>query len=587
MKWKFFLLAMLAFSYEGYNQNESIFKDASIYLVGNSDDTAKYLNFNPLINFSLNKQIIFSEKLNNNSSFFWVFQDTSRLGKKLLDIKYGRNTLEINRGNITKNGVEILVDLDTCSTKIRSFITGMKLNKCKNEICLNEGTLKEGPNCYEFIYFPEIVDEIKARKIESSLSVKYGISLTEGVYINSIGDTLWDILLSSPYNKNITGIGRDDFLNLNQSKSHNINDKYLTIEVTQGHYLYDHDYIMWADNGKTFPTRLISDPKIERREWLIKNYSNSSKRIDVRLDTLALIKDQIGKNNTVWLLNWRENYTIQNCLFHKPQNTGGTYSFPSIFLKPKEDESFFTFLVAPDFFALKNEVSSACEEFDLHDILIRIVGGEAPYSISLSNSKNNITRLIDDSLMLFNNLTPDEYIFTINDRSGNCFTDKIKIDAVFQRKVIDDSYIIANKDVLEVIPFISNNNYDYSWYKEDEVISKEKNLKLNEDGDYKLILKNIAGCQSEYPFKVSLIPQLDINISPNPAFSLEPITISFNSPLTEMGELAIYDSQFKLVQSMKLQIDDIDKSIVFQNPGLYLLKLRLNGAIYTSKLIII
>lgn len=85
-------------------------------------------------------------------------------------------------------------------------------------------------NFCAMLYFPGKLNYRHQQLLESALAIRYG-ALLHGPYINSLSDTLWNPLGGdSLYSSGICGIGRDDSLSLQQSKSIIRND-YLTIET--------------------------------------------------------------------------------------------------------------------------------------------------------------------------------------------------------------------------------------------------------------------------------------------------------------------------------------------------------------------
>ena len=109
------------------------------------------------------------------------------------------------------------------------------------------------------------------RRIESSLAIKYGITLgTIGVpqnYIASNGAIIWNAASNTGFNRNVAGIGRDDVSKLNQKQSKSVNTGvFLTIGLgtispvnTANTNAFDSDanYLIWGDNGAGMNTAII------------------------------------------------------------------------------------------------------------------------------------------------------------------------------------------------------------------------------------------------------------------------------------------------------------------------------------------
>jgi len=83
----------------------------------------------------------------------------------------------------------------------------------------------------------DTMSQANLNKIHSYLAIKYGLKLYGGTgntksnvnYVNSDGNTVWNIATNNIYNNNIFGIGRDDASGLYQKQSKSVEDKTLTI----------------------------------------------------------------------------------------------------------------------------------------------------------------------------------------------------------------------------------------------------------------------------------------------------------------------------------------------------------------------
>lgn len=72
------------------------------------------------------------------------------------------------------------------------------------------------------------------QQIESYLALKYGLTLSPATpvdYLASDGSKFWDATLNTGYNRNITGVGRDNGSSLLQKQSVSTDDKYLAIAL--------------------------------------------------------------------------------------------------------------------------------------------------------------------------------------------------------------------------------------------------------------------------------------------------------------------------------------------------------------------
>ena len=81
-------------------------------------------------------------------------------------------------------------------------------------------------NIAELIVYDRLLSRKQRNKIESYLSIKYGISLPlDAKYYNSQGEAIWTPSQHGEFVHNVTGIGRDDESGLLQKQSTNQYDE--------------------------------------------------------------------------------------------------------------------------------------------------------------------------------------------------------------------------------------------------------------------------------------------------------------------------------------------------------------------------
>lgn len=148
-----------------------------------------------------------------------------------------------------------------------SFIESMpNRNRVKRDdgnVLIGSKTIKDDwleGGVAEVIVYDRLVSTEQRQRIESYLSIKYGVSLPEtSDYFRSDGFNITDGLLNTNYKKRITGIGRDDGSDLYQKQSKNVqSDIDLTLSlgaltnmnVNNSNTLQNHSFILWSDNDK-------------------------------------------------------------------------------------------------------------------------------------------------------------------------------------------------------------------------------------------------------------------------------------------------------------------------------------------------
>ncbi|MEM6698825.1 MAG: hypothetical protein AAF599_10545, partial [Bacteroidota bacterium] len=103
----------------------------------------------------------------------------------------------------------------------------------------------------EVIAFADALDANEKARVESYLAIKYGLSLDQTTpqnYVDGQNNTIFD---NTGYTMNVTGIGQDNCLGLNQSISRTANIEERVITISSPSTLEDGDYLVFGDNGLT------------------------------------------------------------------------------------------------------------------------------------------------------------------------------------------------------------------------------------------------------------------------------------------------------------------------------------------------
>lgn len=156
----------------------------------------------------------------------------------------------------------------------------------------------------EVILYPYLLDTDQRNRVESYLSLKYGISLPDSSnYVRSDGDSIWIADEHLEYRHHMTGIGRDDEGGLYQKQSHNLYggiDLTLGLESIEAYNdqnaagIADYSYLLWADND-SLAAFVVLDPdtpdvKLMKRIWEANVIGGDirTKTIQVRMDTTGI-----------------------------------------------------------------------------------------------------------------------------------------------------------------------------------------------------------------------------------------------------------------------------------------------------------
>ena len=196
------------------------------------------------------------------------------------------------------------------STYVRRGVHGTSENESNKDIAIQFGnaTYHTSPGqspglIAEFIVYETILKEKEIARIESYLAVKYGITLQKD-YVNSAGQTIWNLKNEALYSNNIAGIGRDDNSTLYQKQGTSCSapgqliigaNKIALSNSKNTSRLNDKDYLIWGDNAGdfTFKRNATGQSNIIlcEKKWLMKSSGSTANAIstELKINTKALL----------------------------------------------------------------------------------------------------------------------------------------------------------------------------------------------------------------------------------------------------------------------------------------------------------
>ncbi|HLO56876.1 MAG TPA: T9SS type A sorting domain-containing protein [Saprospiraceae bacterium] len=149
----------------------------------------------------------------------------------------------------------------------------------------------------EVIVYDKLLKKRDREKIESYLSLKYGIPLLDtSTYYRSDGGIFWDGKTQEPYQHHLAGICRDDVSKLYQKQSKSV---YSDISLTFGlDKIYDHnksnfakidnfESFIWADDNNNIDFSFVNTEMSQmNRKWTIQNSiaSNDIENVHLKID---------------------------------------------------------------------------------------------------------------------------------------------------------------------------------------------------------------------------------------------------------------------------------------------------------------
>lgn len=585
------------------------------------------LNFNSEINFiEKDKTIVNKDKLKPSFTLFVVYKSNEEKEKDIINYTVGNELLRItNKEILSSSGLEYSKHKSNNGV-IVEYSANLKAVKNSNICILSfpekisevDSSEQKKTSILEFIFYPRVLSVSEKLKIESYLSIKYGISLVgETNYLSSNSAKVWNFEQNKLFNNNVTGIARDDKSELFQKQSVNTIKKGLSIGF--GNYdsiskvektdLDDSTYLVWGDNNKNTSfnqdiNKNINDSIVKmKREWKMQ-FSSYKIIKSPKSFVLINLKDffinyKAKKGYILWLAttsNCLDSFDYSNATFYPSQpNTEDILVFNNIVWdKDKNGADGFTFVQAPEMFILDTLIDKDCNLSINAKINLKVVGGIAPFELSVKhdemtlNFKKN-TRNFEIETPTFGN-----YEATLVDAQNQSFSKTINVNSFETIKDFSSSdWLLNQNSELEIAPLVDlfhlDTKYTFSWQVEDKIISSEKTLKVVNPGVYILKITTDKGCQKNLVFNVfkKVSDNNNITLYPNPVSNIEPFNLKFNLEKPSDVEIKIFSITGALLRSEKINtVSTYNFSQILQTSGSYLIVITTNSFSTTYKLIV-
>lgn len=604
---------------------------ASNYVVNKIDSNHfTFLNFNRALSILKDEQLLVSKsKLKSSFTLFVVFKSREQQEKNILRYKVGREELKItNKRAQSTNGLEyskydansgVVLEYSANlngvkNSNICSLLLGDQLSKNDDDIESQEHKTA----IFEFIFYPRVLTEMEKLKIESYLSIKYGVSLIgEKNYLSASGIKIWNYNDNKSFNKNVTGIAKDEKSDLFQKQSLNSTQKDIHIgfgsldsisKLTEEN-IDNETFLVWGNNNgnmlfkKDQTDRESSIQKMNRIWKIQKSQVNVKKNEDTFLtvsDSLFSKEGEIEKEDTnIWLaisLNSSDLFDYVNATYYCGEKTQeGKILFKNIIWdKDKNGSDSFTFIKAPNLFFNYELIEQNCNLSQNGRVKIKVEGGVLPFTLNIKH--NGVITSLNKNSREFEIETPTsgDYDFTLIDSKKQSFSQTIKNSSLdsFEGLLASEWFLNDDSEV-EVIPNIKSENvniaYSYQWKQDGKIISNERALKVNQQGNYSLKITNDKGCEKIFPFTVSKKSSYDNNVSvyPNPVDSNEDFKIKFNLEKPSNVEIKIFTINGVLLRYEKIEnITKSEYSYRLQTSGNYLIVITTGNQSITNKLIV-
>lgn len=463
----------------------------------------------------------------------------------------------------------------------------------------------------ELIIFNKALSFLERVQYETYLAIKYGTGLNGGNFVSSEEKLLWHVEQNQIYGKNIAGIGRDDFFQLNQKQSGSAYDSGLLV-VSAGDLaatnpqnnavVNNQDFILWGDNGlplKTKPgTGADSVLSVLERKWLLTVNGNTASGIpsNIYIDADRLPSNPLG----YWLIIDRSgqgNFSVDNLEYIFPDAmVDGKVVYRNVLWDTDgSGKDNFTFARALSLFAILKKIADpSCTDENAGEVAMNVIAGQAPFQYKLTNSDGSMSRQWKDteSVTEMNNLIPGEYIITLEDASEETVIRKFALtmpDALNISLGSDQKFSAANPIVLDVSNQVPDSvDVTYRWENSFGFSSSDEKITASETGVYRVfVTKEKDGCV--FTDEVSITGAETQRVAVYPTILNDNDIYNVSISLQEQGSVAIkvYNSSGVIVDSMEgFNNSEYQFVTKMKERGLFLVVIQTSTKIETQKIIV-
>lgn len=617
---------MLLIVFSSYSQSPAGVTGSTLWIKekalekGKALDTANYFNFNPKYGYTNNNKEEYKNILDNQYSLFVVFQSEIEDEVSLLTLNLGNELTKISNKKVSDiKNLEYQKVNPKKGIVLSYFVSKQDLGKKKTNLITLENIKNSidktpGHNLMELIYYPRVLNATEKQKVESYLSIKYGISLLGDTdYIDSDKNKIWNYKDNATYNLRVTGIGRDDAYGLLQKQSGNAEKDGLfigfgiidTTNALNKSNVPEKEFLIWGDNGNS---NSLNDSETGirkmKRIWKIQKTSIHSDTLftQVLINKKQMLLGSANEKNantdeSLWLAVSQESsgkfdYTSAS-YFLQSKEKDETILFENILWdSDKNGADLFTFIKAPSFFVAYDVIAPNCKLSQNGKIRLKINGGQAPYSIKIESKSYSKNLTIQEAIFDLADLPSDSYQVTVIDSKSRKQFDIISVTSINENDIsIASEWHLDTNNEVELFPIINNDSkFSFEWYFGGAIISRERLLKANESGQYKLIATNLEGCSKE--FLINVIDKNNLQeenwvLHPNPTEIDMTFTLHFNLKDYSDVEISIFNMDGKLIRMKSLyNIRDTDYKDSIGLAGTYLIVVAIDGKSQAVKLIV-
>ncbi|WP_169336020.1 T9SS type A sorting domain-containing protein [Flavobacterium rivuli] len=594
--------------------------DIALAKVKNDPETIKatHFNFNKVLDLENLKNKLYKNVVEERYSFFAVFKSDTDQEESLININKGKTTTFITNKEVLTDLEMPYKKVDSKKGIILSFVAAIdEKGKKNNSIAIEDifTSNEDGKHqLMEVIYYPRILSRLERQKVETYLSIKFGLSIVGDFnYTNTANDTIWDFKKNKVFNKRVTGIGRDDASGLYQKQSGNAEKDGIyiglgiidTTNAGNKNTFDNNTFLLWGDSGESTSfnkSKKNDDIKVMKRLWKMQCFFKESfhtinTQVRINKSEIAFTGTGATDSESIWLAINDDaattfNYGTARYIKQSNEDEEFIYFNDVAWDLDNDRTDIFTFIKGPDFF-FEADALTDCSLPLPGAINVAIAGGKPPYEIAVTSKAVSKKQIITRENYGFISLPADNYTVTVTDSKKNSKTLNISLDRFADINLsLKSTWYLGNNKQVQVSAITPENiqtKFTYKWLKDGEIHSADEQFTAVQTGDYLLKIANNNGCEKEFPFKV--LPAANVNSGwtayPNPTKASQPFYIRFNLNKEAKVTVKINSMEGKsyVVKDLGL-IKEYTYTDSLLTAGVYLITATINNIDEAVKLII-
>lgn len=601
------------------NKNLLWLKESAIYLDKHLSEfpDSLFLNDHLPIDLGVQKIRIEKDRLGQESSLFYVFKSDieHRKPRKLENIfselHYKNNVYKV--GDSYVHGDKLLrIKEGHKPTGIllsyNAFFTDKKRKLPTNYVFIKQ---KEGVPLYEAMVYPYRLSEKDRQKVQTYLSLKYGISLQKELdYLDSKGDIVWAYEQNHAFSKRVAGLGRDDYFGLNQIQTQNSTDSFIKIGLTKesknksdsSFRLQDMSYFVWGDNGAELSFEQPDHKPFWalNRKWkFTKNerFITDSLTVSINLSEFKKGKSDRDEDYYLYLSETQEPpLNLESKKVYKGVLKDSiTVVFAPIQLSSqiKKKQGYIS-IYKQQRFDVDYQIHNLCDENT--KLKLNIEGGFPPYNIAITKDGEVLVRKRTDLLKaeLSGFSISDRVTLTVKDASGRNWNTVIQQNEEDLPVYIEHRWQLGESGKVKIEPlFVGADPKEFvlEWFFQEQSFGHSQEFTVSKPGNYQLKINYKEQCKT-LPFEVFGLEsedkeKMENGIYPNPVQSGVPFTIYTNLDRKTNAVLKIYTLSGQFITSKEFKnIDYLTYESVLRTPGTYLVIIKTTYNSLVQKLVV-